>query len=405
MRRLLRLLLLQLLTGLFLFQHEINNVVDAIQIKTTSGRLSMSPISIPSTTTKTTTKTNNKVVVSPLQDFISRPIHWPDIVFSSDSVEVIKNQKQSSSGKKNTSSFLQGILTDKSNTQDKTDDRLTSSTSSSSSSSSILQVGDIVNEYFALNQLQVQWECIKNEPNQLIVSSINGLDGIATDCIMNFEFFNDNDNDAIDNDKESSTVVQLTMEYTPTSPIAIVATPILIIDNWIALNILLPIAIDTKPLNSYRTLMGNLYGIAGIAHLYDILFGGSQLFISAGVSPFENLSFNGQIYAILWCIMGPISYGLSKISTSINNNAINNNNNDDSNSISKIPITINLADIGLILYGIVEVVGAALISSSTSTTTTISSSSSDVLYNACIVQFIVFVAWIYSYQKQQQQQQ
>ena len=397
MRRILRLLLLQLLTGLFLFQHEINNVVDAIQIKTTSGRLSMSPISIPSTTTKTTTKTNtNKVVVvSPLQDFISRPIHWPDIVFSSDSVEVIKNQKPSSSGKKNTSSFLQRILTDKSNTQDKTDDRLTSSTSSSSSSS-ILQVGDIVNEYFALNQLQVQWECIKNEPNQLIVSSINGLDGIATNCIMDFEFFNDND-------KESSTVVQLTMEYTPTSPIAIVATPILIIDNWIALNILLPIAIDTKPLNSYRTLMGNLYGIAGIAHLYDILFGGSQLFISAGVSPFENLSFNGQIYAIVWCIMGPISYGLSKISTSINNNAINNNNNDDSNSISKIPITINLADIGLILYGIVEVVGAALISSSTSTTTTISSSS-DVLYNACIVQFIVFVAWVYSYQKQQQQQ-
>ena len=66
--------------------------------------------------------------------------------------------------------------------------------------------------------------------------------------------------------------------------------------------------------------------------------------------------------------------------------------------------TISLADIGLILYGIVEVVGAALISSSTSTTTTISSSS-DVLYNACIVQFIVFVAWVYSYQKQQQQQQ
>ncbi|OEU10882.1 hypothetical protein FRACYDRAFT_246757 [Fragilariopsis cylindrus CCMP1102] len=336
--------------------HEINNVVDAIQIKTTSGRLSMSPISIPSTT-KTKTKTTNKVVsVSPLQDFISRPIHWPDIVLSSDSVEVIKKQqKQSSSAKKNTSSFLQRILTDKSNnTEDKTDDRLTSSTSSSSSSS-ILQVGDIVNEYFALNQLQVQWECIKNEPNQLIVSSINGLDGIATDCIMNFEFFNDNDNAVIDNDKESSTVVQLTMEYTPASPIAIVATPILIIDNWIALNILLPIAIDTKPLNSYRTLMGNLYGIAGIAHLYDILFGGSQLFISAGVSPFENLSFNGQIYAIVWCIMGPISYGLSKISTSINNNAINNNNNDDSNSISKIPITINLADIGLILYGIVEV--------------------------------------------------
>jgi hypothetical protein len=401
MRRILRLLLVQLLTGLFLFQHEINNVVDAIQIKTTSGRLSMSPISIPSTTTKTTTKTNNKVVVSPLQDFISRPIHWPDIVFSSDSVEVIKNQKQSSSGKKNTSSFLQRILTDKSNTQDKTDDRLSSS-SSSSSSSSILQVGDIVNEYFALNQLQVQWECIKNEPNQLIVSSINGLDGIATDCIMNFEFSSENDNDAIDNDKESSTVVQLTMEYTPTSPIAIIATPILIIDNWIALNILLPIAIDTKPLNSYRTLMGNLYGIAGIAHLYDILFGGSQLFLSAGVSPFENLSFNGQIYAIVWCIMGPIAYGLSKISTK--NNAINNNNNN--NDDSKMIQTINLADIGLILYGIVEVVGAVLISTtSTSTTTTISSSSSDVLYNACIVQFIVFVAWVYSYQKQQQQPQ
>ena len=160
------------------------------------------------------------------------------------------------------------------------------------------------------------------------------------------------------------TTVQLTMEYTPTNPLAVLAIPVLTVDNWIALNVLLPAAVDPHPLTSFRRLMGILYGVAGILHAADLWLGDSVLFASNGIPVFSNLPAEGQALAALWCAAGPLAFGLSRQRSS------------------------QLNDLGLIVYGLVEVMGAKL------------SGIDNVFANAAIVQAIVLAAWIYSFQKE-----
>lgn len=75
--------------------------------------------------------------------------------------------------------------------------------------------------------------------------------------------------------------LSLQMEYKPPSPLAILAIPILTLDNALALKVLLPSVllleessssptttnnkdknVPPLPLDKFRSLMGNLYGIA-----------------------------------------------------------------------------------------------------------------------------------------------
>jgi hypothetical protein len=148
-----------------------------------------------------TTSTLSQVSPSELQDFLARPVHWPEIVLSS-------NQVMSTDG--NTAAVEQPL------------------TRSSSS----------IKEYFGLNFLSVEWVCTQNVPGEkLIVESQDGLKGIAKDCVMDFD---------IRKGDYNGSSVTLTMNYTPESPLAIAATPVLMADNWIALNVLLPMALRRK---------------------------------------------------------------------------------------------------------------------------------------------------------------
>ena len=100
-----------------------------------------------------------------------------------------------------------------------------------------LTVGAKVDEVFGLPPLlplRVCWRCEKNDESEgtLSVVSEKGLSGIARDCRMDF----------IIRDAEGggSASVELTMTYTPSSPIALLAVPALILDNAFALKVLLP---------------------------------------------------------------------------------------------------------------------------------------------------------------------
>jgi len=333
----------------------------AIQLKTTSSKL----VGLNNGDGKITN-------ANALQNFISRPVNWPKIVLSSNRVEVIKDQRKKEAFKP--FSFFTAPNPGGSPPDVSIKDENTSFDT--------LKVGDTVVEFFALNQFQVEWTCTINEPGRLVVISPDGVPGIATDCVMDFKF------DEVEDDasafKDDATEVQLTMEYTPRSPLAVLATPALIVDNWLALNVLLPAAVDTQPLQSFRKLMGILYGVAGVAHLLDLLVGGSQLFTSViGIPSFEYLDLTGQVYALVWCAAGPIAYFLST-STATSPQA-----SSDTES------ALNKADMGLILYGIVEILGAIFSSG-------ISGASPDVLSNAVGVQAVVLAAWVYSRQKEEQ---
>lgn len=334
----------------------------AIQLKTTSSRLAGVSSSVGGKVSDT----------NALQNFISRPANWPKIVLSSNRVEV--NKKRRTKEEFKPFSFLSTKKPEKTVSDGLVNDPR--------DSLETLKVGDTVAEFFALNQFQVEWTCTINEPGRLVVVSPNGVPGIATDCVMDFEFDALEDTAAASDDEATS--VRLTMEYSPQSPLAVLATPALVFDNWLALNVLLPAAVDTRPLDSFRKLMGVLYGIAGVAHLLDLLVGGSQLFTTViGIPSFENLDFAGQTYALLWCAVGPIAYSFS--ATTASSSSFQGSGDD--------AIALNRADLGIVLYGIVELLGAIFSSA-------ITGASPDVVSNAVGVQAIVLAAWIYSYQKQ-----
>ena len=255
-----------------------------------------------------TTKARSKLSAADLQDFLSRPVHWPQIVASSNRV-------------------------------------------SNENPNDPLLPGRSVEEYFGLGLLSVKWICRESKPAScLVVESPAGVPGIAKDCLMRFDF---QDNE-----------VTLTMGYEPVSPLAVLATPVLVLDNWIALNVLLPAAVDPFPLSSFRALMGNLYGVAGILHAMDLWIGDSVLFTTNAIPAWADLTFAGQLYATLWCAVGPVAWWTSRQSSS------------------------KMNDLGLVVYGVVEALGAYL------------SGNTEAFFNAVAVQGIVAAAWIYSFQQE-----
>ncbi len=259
-----------------------------------------------------TTRTKNPLRnANALQDFLSRPIHWPQIVASSNAVE-----------------------------------------SQSMDVQECMRPGQTVDEVFAMGIWSVSWTCRQAQPGRFVVESSDGVPGIATDCSMTFDIRDEQ--------------LDFIMSYTPVSPLAYLVTPVLLIDNWMALNVLLPAATDRTPLDSFRKLMGVLYGVAGLAHAADLWLGQSALFTSFGLPQFHDLPVEGQIYSVLWCAVGLLAYILSHLDIS-----------------SK-----RICDLGLFIYGFVEIFGAFL------------SGNNDASTNAIAVQFVVLGAWFYSRQQQ-----
>ena len=141
-----------------------------------------------------------------LQSFLATPSNWPRIVLSSVGVE--------------------GAAT-----------------------AAPLRPGSEVDELFGLPPilpLRVKWRCESAGANTLDVRSEGGLEGVATDCRMDF---------AIEADGDAS-VVDLAMSYEPASPLAVLAAPVLIVDNWLALNVLLPRAFSGSPLIRQKDVPG-----------------------------------------------------------------------------------------------------------------------------------------------------
>ena len=121
----------------------------------------------------------------------------------------------------------------------------------------------------------------------------------------------------------------------------------------------------SAPLDRFRSLMGTLYGIAGLAHAADCLAGPSALLTAAGAPPFRELPPPAQALAVIWCAAGPLAYLTSRRGG-------------------------RAADAGLVAYGLVEVLGAALVS------TNVDAAELAALPNAVAVQGVVAASWIYS---------
>ena len=143
-----------------------------------------------------------------LQQFLATPANWPRIVLSSVGVE-------------------------------------------GATPASPLRPGSEIDELFGLPPvlpLRVKWRCeaADERGGTLDVRSEGGLEGVATDCRMDFSIEADGD----------ASVVDLAMSYEPASPLAVLAAPVLIVDNWLALNVLLPRAFSGSPLIRQRDVPG-----------------------------------------------------------------------------------------------------------------------------------------------------
>ena len=136
-------------------------------------------------------------------------------------------------------------------------------------------------------------------------------------------------------------------------------------DDAIAPTVATAVAEGSAPLDRFRSLMGTLYGIAGIAHAADCLAGPSALLTAAGAPPFEELPPPAQALACAWCLAGPVAYAASRRGG-------------------------RAADAGLVAYGLVEVLGAALLSAN------VDAAELAALPNALAVQGVVAASWIYS---------
>jgi hypothetical protein len=103
-----------------------------------------------------------------------------------------------------------------------------------------LQPGGEVDEIFGLPPilpLRVRWQCtaaVDETANGgsagLTFASPTGLEGIATNCGMAFE---------VTSDGAGGSAVELAMTYDPSSPLARLAAPVLVVDNALALKFLL----------------------------------------------------------------------------------------------------------------------------------------------------------------------
>ena len=135
-----------------------------------------------------------------LQEFLATPTNWPDIVLSSHSVKCPSTK----------------------------DNRVDVP----------LKVGDYVEEVFGLPPLlplSVIWKCVESREGYLEFYSKDGVPNLANECKMIFNIQQE--------DRDDSVVVDLTMEFEPMNPVVPLAIPLLSLDNNLALNVLLPVAI------------------------------------------------------------------------------------------------------------------------------------------------------------------
>lgn len=128
--------------------------------------------------------------------------------------------------------------------------------------------------------------------------------------------------------------------------------------------------INNGNLDKFRSLMGSLYGVAGLAHAGDCYFGESKLLVAAGSPAYPDLPLEGKALVAIWCAAGPLAFVTSRTKNS------------------------SIADWGLLFYGVVEVLGAAIIKTTSSTITDI-----DALTNSIFVQAVVLASWFYSRKK------
>lgn len=126
-------------------------------------------------------------------------------------------------------------------------------------------------------------------------------------------------------------------------------------------------------LSQFRTLIGSLYGLAGLAHLADALAGDGALLRSAGVEPFASLGLGARAAVLVWCLAGPAAWALSRGGRAS-------------------------ADLGLLLYGIVEVGCAAVAAAAANGAAT--SGGADIGYGAVPgalgVQVAVTLSWLWA---------
>lgn len=239
-----------------------------------------------------------------------------------------------------------------------------------------LRRGESVDEIFGappVLPLSVTWTCERRDAAAgiLDVRSADGLPGLADDCRMLFTVSGDPGSD------EGACGLELRMSYAPLSPLARLAVPLLAADNWLALNVFLPLALRTEaagrrePLADFRRLMGALYGLAGGAHAADCLAGSSELLARAGIPAFAQLPSAGQAVCLLWCAAGPAAFALSTAGGAA-------------------------ADAGLLAYGVVEVGVAALAASALPASPELAAAP----LQAVCVQLAVLAAWLYSSARQ-----
>jgi hypothetical protein len=133
----------------------------------------------------------------------------------------------------------------------------------------------------------------------------------------------------------------------------------------------------TTSLSKFQSLMGSLYGLAGLAHFADLLLGESTLLAQAGAPPFQELDPLGQAYALLWCASGPVAFLASR--------AARDDGADDDAALDS-------ANAGLVFYGVVEVGGAFLLKQA-------GFDSDLAVINAFLVQVLVGASWLFSSRK------
>jgi len=168
-------------------------------------------------TLRTSSGQFNNVKGKNLLDFLATPSNWPKIVLSSSDVKGIASLNVNQP----------------------------------------LQPGNRVAEIFGLPPvlpLSVEWVCRSNAYPVLDVVSSDGVPGIASDCRMLFMIrevpkssiastSTTTSTTTLDTSDENGIIVDLEMSFTPLSLLAVLAVPILIVDNTLALKGLLPRAI------------------------------------------------------------------------------------------------------------------------------------------------------------------
>ena len=108
-----------------------------------------------------------------------------------------------------------------------------------------LCVGALVDEIFGAPALglplRVRWRCTASDPGagRLTFTSAEGVAGVASNCVMDFAI----EEVAAYEKYEGGCMVELTMEYAPSSALAVLATPVLALDNALAVKLMLPRAI------------------------------------------------------------------------------------------------------------------------------------------------------------------